>query len=288
MHTFILVHTSHCGSRFRATYLHETLSSTCHLMSERLLFLSLAPLLSLHYLPLLCSELQLHNVEEAEQWTQKRTRKMIQPSHRIWAQPARQLRLLRGFCSDLPGLIRRHRQCDAELDDELVGKALSSPLFIQEREKPANLRQTYHSHEECSLPAQSFCTRTSTGRPVYEPSSDLSQKRKSSRDSENERIRILFERQTEQNIAEVRSKIQKHELHAESDKRSILELNGGIIYWFSAKGNWSYYCKRWTSPSGSSWNLYQKCSWDGRNEESQRITNRWILEKKIDRKSRHY
>ena len=30
---------------------------------------------------------------------------------------------------------------DAELDDELIGKALSSPLFIQEREEPANLRQ---------------------------------------------------------------------------------------------------------------------------------------------------
>ena len=35
--------------------------------------------------------------------------------------------------------------CDAELDDEIVGKALSSPLFIQEREEPANLRQAYHS-----------------------------------------------------------------------------------------------------------------------------------------------
>ena len=31
--------------------------------------------------------------------------------------------------------------CDAELDDETIGKALSSPLFIQEREEPANLRQ---------------------------------------------------------------------------------------------------------------------------------------------------
>ena len=38
--------------------------------------------------------------------------------------------------------------CDAELDDELIGKALSSPLFIQEREEPANLGQAYHSHEE--------------------------------------------------------------------------------------------------------------------------------------------
>ena len=58
--------------------------------------------------------------------------------------------------------------CDAELDDELIGKALSSPLLIQEREEPANLRQTYHSHEESLLPAQSFVTRTSTGRPENE------------------------------------------------------------------------------------------------------------------------
>ena len=43
--------------------------------------------------------------------------------------------------------------CDAELDDETTGKALSSPLFIQEREEPANLRQAYHSHEESLLPA---------------------------------------------------------------------------------------------------------------------------------------
>ena len=39
--------------------------------------------------------------------------------------------------------------CDAELDDELIGKALSSPLFIQERQEPANLRQTYHSYQIC-------------------------------------------------------------------------------------------------------------------------------------------
>ena len=82
--------------------------------------------------------------------------------------------------------------CDAELDDELIGKALSSPLFTQEREEPANLRQHYHSREESLLPAQFFFTRTSTGRFVDEPSSHLSQERKSSRDSENERIRILI------------------------------------------------------------------------------------------------
>ena len=63
---------------------------------------------------------------------------------------------------------------------------------------------------------------------MYDPSSDLSQKRKSSRDLENERIRILLERQIEQILAQVRSEIQKHELQAESDERSIQELSGII------------------------------------------------------------
>ena len=31
---------------------------------------------------------------------------------------------------------------DAELDDELIREALSSPLFTQEREEPADRRQT--------------------------------------------------------------------------------------------------------------------------------------------------
>ena len=40
--------------------------------------------------------------------------------------------------------------------------------------------------------------------------------------------------------------------------------------------------------SVSSWNSYQKSSWDGRIQKSSRITSRWIFEKKIDRKSGHY
>ena len=116
--------------------------------------------------------------------------------------------------------------CDAELDDEIIGKAPSSPLFIQEREEPANLRHAYHSHEESMLPAQSLFTQTRTVRPVHELSS--CQKRKSSRDMENERIRILLERQKEQILAEVRTEIQKHEFQADSDRRSIQELNGTI------------------------------------------------------------
>ena len=83
--------------------------------------------------------------------------------------------------------------CDAELDDETIAKALSSPLFIQERGESADRRQAYQSYEESLLPAQSFLTNTRMERPVYEPSS--SQKRKSGRDMENERVRILLERQ---------------------------------------------------------------------------------------------
>ena len=37
---------------------------------------------------------------------------------------------------------------DFEYDDVTIGKALSSPLFTQEREEPANLRQTYHTHND--------------------------------------------------------------------------------------------------------------------------------------------
>ena len=45
---------------------------------------------------------------------------------------------------------------------------------------------------------------------------------------ENERIRILIERQKEQILAEVRTEIQKHEFQADSDRRSIQQLNGII------------------------------------------------------------
>ena len=60
------------------------------------------------------------------------------------------------------------------------------------------------------------------GRPVYELSS--CQRRKSSRETENERIRILLERQKEQFLAEVRTEIQKHEFQADSDGRTNQEL----------------------------------------------------------------
>ena len=71
--TFILVHTSHCGSRCRTTWLHKTCSSTCHNMSERLLFPCFAFFLCLsclyvlsHFYLFSVLNFNSHDVENAE------------------------------------------------------------------------------------------------------------------------------------------------------------------------------------------------------------------------------
>ena len=95
--TFILVHTSHCGSRCRTTCLHKTCSSTCHHKSERLLFpccvfflcLSCLYFLS-HFYLFSVLNFSIHDVENAEHQTQCAPAKRgvlprgdIQPSHRL-------------------------------------------------------------------------------------------------------------------------------------------------------------------------------------------------------------
>ena len=89
---------------------------------------------------------------------------------------------------------------DAEISDDTVGRALSSPLFTQEREEPAGRRQAYHSLEESLLSSESLSVcHVRTGRPVHELSSLSSSIRENPcRDSENEQIRILPDRQKEQ------------------------------------------------------------------------------------------
>ena len=59
--------------------------------------------------------------------------------------------------------------CDVEIDDGIIEKAISSPLFIHEREEPANLRQACHSHEE-KFVASSVLFRT---RRYGEPYTNL-------------------------------------------------------------------------------------------------------------------
>ena len=64
---------------------------------------------------------------------------------------------------------------------------------------------------------------------MHELSSLSSRSReKPSRDSENEEIRILLERQKEQILADCRAEIHKHVFQADSDRRSIQEWNGII------------------------------------------------------------
>ena len=119
---------------------------------------------------------------------------------------------------------------DAEINDDTICRVLSSPLFTQEREEPANQRQAYHSLEESMLPSQSLSVcLVRTVRPVHELSSLGSSIRENpSRDSENEQIRILLERQKEQILADCRAEVQKHEFQADYGRRSIQELNGII------------------------------------------------------------
>ena len=119
---------------------------------------------------------------------------------------------------------------DWVISDYTIGRALSSPLFTQEREDPASRRQAYHSLEESLLPSQSLSVgHVGTGRPVDEFGSLSSSVRENPcRDSENEQIRILLERQKEHILADCRTEIQKHEFQADYDRRSIQKLNGII------------------------------------------------------------
>ena len=60
---------------------------------------------------------------------------------------------------------------DLEYDDYTIGKALSSPLFTQEREDDASRRRAYHSHDEGLSSSQSSSFgHYRTGRPVVKPS----------------------------------------------------------------------------------------------------------------------
>ena len=127
--------------------------------------------------------------------------------------------------SDTPSYLH-----DTEISADTIGRALSSPLFTQEREEPAGRRQAYHSPEESLLSSQSLSvSHVRTGRPVNELSSPSSSARENpSRDTENEQIRILLERQKEQILADCRAEIQKHEFQVDYGRRSIQKLNGVI------------------------------------------------------------
>ena len=100
---------------------------------------------------------------------------------------------------------------DSEISDLTIGMALSSPLFTQEREYPAGRRQAYRSPGESLLSSQSLSVgHVRTRRPVSDEFGSLisNVSKNPRRDSENEKIKILLERQKEQILADYRAEIQ--------------------------------------------------------------------------------
>ena len=121
-----------------------------------------------------------------------------------------------------------HVSCAKKKNDYTIGRALSSPLFTQERDDPASLRQAYHSPDESLSSSQSSSvSHDRTGRPVVKPfdSQVPNVTEIPIHSSENEQTRILLERQKEQILADCRAEIQKHEFQADNDIRSIQKMN---------------------------------------------------------------
>ena len=105
------------------------------------------------------------------------------------------------------------------------------PLFTQERQEPAGRRQAYPSPEESLLSSQSSSVgHVRTGRPVSKEFGSLisNVRENPCRDSENEQIRTLLDRQRERILADSQAEIRKHEFQADYDRRSIQKLNETI------------------------------------------------------------
>ena len=114
-----------------------------------------------------------------------------------------------------------------EIDDYTIGRALSSPLFTQEREDAASRRQAYHSLDERLSSSQPSSVGHRTGRPVGDQFDSLNSNVRENprRSSENEQIRILLERQRKQILADCQAEIEKHEFQADYERGSIRKLN---------------------------------------------------------------
>ena len=135
------------------------------------------------------------------------------------------------------------------------------------------------------------------GRLVNEFGSlSLSVRENPCRDSENEQIRILLERQKEQILADFRTEIQKHEFQADYDRRSIQKLNEVIE---SQRGEINRALPGDEQLRRDQQLLHEQLLEQNRdlreahmkslNEmEELKVYIRYFLEEKIDRRSRHY
>ena len=127
----------------------------------------------------------------------------IHPSHRLWAQAPWRLPLLGDYWNLLPGAIQRHDALVLAWRGTQWRDHRQSALFTTVH---SGVRRTGGPKASLSLfwsllPAQSLSVcHARTVRPVHELSSLTSRSReKPSRDSENERIRTLLERQKRAN-----------------------------------------------------------------------------------------
>ena len=86
---------------------------------------------------------------------------------------------------------------DAEIDDEHIRNRLTLPLYTQEREADAFLRQTYHSNEEGLFPGAESSLAT-----TVHPVAFFTQERKSSHELDDGQIRIILERRRGRNCSQ--------------------------------------------------------------------------------------
>ena len=160
----------------------------------------------------------------------------------------------------------------------LVVSSFSSSLISAFSLSQSTCSLSCTSTSTMSSPSQlSPFTYASTERPVHELRS--CQKRKSSREMENERIRILLERQREQILAEFRT------WDPEARISSRFCLNDGkliILLQVMNKSDENNYQNK----IGIFLNLISQVLMRWKNWL--RVTSRRIFEKKIDRNSRHY
>ena len=156
-----------------------------------------------------------------------------QPSHRLWAQPARQLRQLRNLCSDLQEWIRRHRHGTVVLVRCGTRRWAyrKSAIFTtvqtgarRTSEPETNLSLSWRKFAASSVLLHTYNygeTRVRTKFRFVSKTEIKSRLRKRA-------IQDSPWKTKKQILAEVRSEIQKHELQAESDRRRIQEFTGII------------------------------------------------------------
>ena len=178
----------------------------------------------------------------------------------------------------------------------LSEKALSSQLFTQEREESANLRQTYHTHEEIFVTSSVLFHTNKYGETRVRTKFKFVSKteiksrpgKQANQDSpwKDTKSKFLLK-------SDLRSRSTNFKPSVTEDVSSWSRWNS----WFSANGKLIILisgCEQSRSrsittsrrntrtKSGSSWNLYQKYARHGRIAEKSRVEGRGVFKKKID------